>query len=168
MKLAALLAVSLLAASAADAQRSGDFVFGIAIGTGERAGLFARFYPVSDVGAEAHLYIIPLLDLASGGAGLGLVVHPLGDERASLYVGGSAVGGTGGRRYGADLSAGYEGLRGADLADRLLVWGGLSLVRQQSFGRGDGGYEESSWSGWLLRPGVQVGTGRVTGAVDEP
>ncbi len=167
MKLAVTLALVLIGAPASLAQEAGGWVFGIAIGTGERAGLFVRFYPVADVGAEAHALLVPLPDLASVGFGGGLVGHPFHDDRLAFYIGASRLAsqylGGGARRYGIALGAGYEPFQGEAARDRLMARFSLSLARRQASGReADLPYGEvGEWGRWRLRPGGQVGTGRV-------
>ena len=175
MKLACVLAVAVLAAPASQSQERGDWTFGIAIGTGERAGFFVRYYPVADVGAEAHALFVPIFDLASAGAGVGVVAHPLRDYRFSTYLGGhvlsSQYAGGGASRRGFSLGAGYEAFRSEDFADRFMVRASVSLARRRAFGTEArlAGAEEGVWSSWRLRPGGQVGIGRVAGiGVAEP
>ena len=170
MKLAAAIAALLVAGSPTSAQEAGDWVVGIALGTGERAGLFVRYYPVADAGAEVHLLLVPIFDLTSIGAGAGLVAHPLQDERVSVYLGGSLVAsqyaGGGADRLGVSLGLGYEPFRDAD--GGLFGRASLSLARRRAFGAeaSRSEVEEGVWGSWRLWPGGQVGFSRVTGLGD--
>ena len=174
MKLACVLVAALLVVSAPQAQEQGDWTLGIAVGTGERAGLFVRYYPVADVGAEAHVLLVPTFH-GSGGVGVGVVAHPFRDYRFSTYLGGYAVvalypGGAMNRR-GFSVGLGYEAFRNENLADRRMARASLSLARRRAFGVPAllADVAEGAWGPWHFRPGGQVGIGRVAGiGVAEP
>lgn len=164
-------AVALLAAGPARGQAGGDIVFGITVGTGERAGLFPRAYPVADVGAELHLFLVPLVDLGTVGVGGGLVSHPFADERVSVAITGHFLGtrylGGDARRRGLTLDLGYEPFerdRG-----RFLARAGVAVARRQAR-RAEAIRTEAAdgvWGPWRLRPAVHLGIGRVV-AGSEP
>jgi hypothetical protein len=169
MKLAVALATLAVAAPLTSAQEAGDWAAGIAVGTGDRAGFFVRYYPVADAGAEVHVLLVPIFDLFSIGAGVGVVAHPIQDERVSVYLGGHGLAsqflGGGARRYGFTLGAGYEPFRAEEFTGRFMGRVSLSLVRREAFGTEArlSDVPDATWSPWHLRLGGQVGTGRVDG-----